>query len=72
LIIIHLLSVPTVSLLSTMRLNAAAAAAILAFVGSAYAQVDDAEATPSSVAERPVFTVSSAIPHPILFDMKSD
>ena len=52
-----------------MRLNAAAAAAILAFVGSAFAQVDDAEATPSSVAERPLFTVSSGTPYRKVFDM---
>lgn len=41
-----------------MRLNATVAAAILAFAGSSFAQVDDAEVTPSSVAERPLFTVS--------------
>jgi hypothetical protein len=54
-----------------MRLNAAAAAAILAFVGSAFAQVDDTEATPSSVAERPLFTVSSATPSRKFFDMRA-
>lgn len=48
-----------------MRFNAAVAAAVLAFAGPSFAQEADADAesSPSIVAERPSFTVSSRILH---------